>query len=159
LKIQLTGFSLPIIYFILKEIPLLCWAIRLLQLPEDDGDVFFRNNLFLRSDNWPQAEKIEDAAPLFGDANFVNPGGDGITDYIPQNDALVKGKGIAIPAFPGDTVGLRAGLTVQMDILGNPVGNIIDMGAIAALDARDGKIFLFHNKVVLKLFQRLMQVN
>ena len=101
----------------------------------DDGDVFFRNNLFLKSDNWPQAEHIEDAAPLFGDAGFADPGGYNITDYIPQNDALVKGKGIVIPALPNDTVGLRIGLTVQTDILGNPVGDVIDMGAVAVSTA------------------------
>ncbi|MEA4935432.1 MAG: right-handed parallel beta-helix repeat-containing protein [Paludibacter sp.] len=97
----------------------------------DDGDVFFRNNLFLKTDNWPQAEQIEDAAPLFGDVDFVNPGGYNIVDYIPLNNTLVKGKGIAIPKLSGDTVGLRGGLSVTVDILGNQVGEVIDMGAIA----------------------------
>lgn len=97
----------------------------------DDGDVFFRNNIFLTADNWPQAEHIEDAAPIFGDVGFLNPGGYNIADYIPQNNALVKGKGITIPVLPDDTVGLQIGLIVQTDILGNPVGDVIDIGAIA----------------------------
>ncbi|MFA5416957.1 MAG: right-handed parallel beta-helix repeat-containing protein [Bacteroidales bacterium] len=97
----------------------------------DDGDVFFRNNIFLKTTNWPGAEKIEDAAPVYGDVSFTNAGGMKIEDYIPQNLSLVKGRGIAIPNLPGDAIGLKIGLKVTTDILGNPVGEVLDMGAIA----------------------------
>jgi hypothetical protein len=97
----------------------------------DEGDVFFRNNIFLNTTNWPGAEKIDDAAPFYGDVNFTNAGGMKIEDYIPLNLHLVKGKGVSIPYLPGDAIGLKIGLKVTADILGNPVGNVLDMGAIA----------------------------
>ena len=97
----------------------------------DDGDVFFKNNIFLKTTNWPGAEKIEDAAPIYGNASFANAGGMKIEDYIPHNLSLVKGKGIAIPYLPGDAIGLKIGLKVNADILGNPIGDVLDMGAIA----------------------------
>ncbi|MCX6307971.1 MAG: right-handed parallel beta-helix repeat-containing protein, partial [Bacteroidia bacterium] len=101
----------------------------------DDGDVFFRNNIFLKTTNWPGAEKIEDAAPVYGDVGFANAGGMNIVDYIPQNLSLTKGKGIAIPNLPGDVIGLKIGLKVTADILGNPIGDVLDMGAIALTPA------------------------
>jgi len=97
----------------------------------DDGDVFFRNNIFLKTTNWPRAEKIVDAAPVYGDVKFSNAGGMKMEDYIPKNLNLIKGKGIAIPNLPGDDIGLKIGLKVTTDILGNPIGDVLDMGAIA----------------------------
>jgi hypothetical protein len=102
-----------------------------ISMKKDEGDVFFERNLFLKTTNWPDSENIKDAGHLYGDAAFVNPGGTTIEDYIPTNEYLIKGRGVAIPFIPGDTYGLSKGFTVDTDILGNPVGNVIDLGAIA----------------------------
>lgn len=99
----------------------------------DGDDVFFENNLFLQ-DNFPEVQMGGDKAPLFGDAQFVNPGGLDIEDYRPQNKDLVYGKGVAINKLPGDEKGLLIGLEVEKDILGNELGGRIDMGAIAYAD-------------------------
>lgn len=105
------------------------------QYKADDGrgtikDVFFRNNLFLRAGNWPEAAIIHDEAPLFGDPGFHKPGGLSLTDYIPSNETLTR-SGIPIPYLPGDKFGLLQGLEVKEDILGNPVGQQPGIGAIA----------------------------
>lgn len=101
------------------------------QMKIDGPDVFFKNNLFLKASNWPIAENIKDKAPIYGNSNFVNPGGMNIEDYIPQNTDLIKGKGIIIPRLPNDNIGLKIGLKAPFDILGNPIGESIDLGAIA----------------------------
>lgn len=102
----------------------------------DGDDVYFKNNLFLKEDNFPTIEMGGDSAPLYGDAQFVNPGGLTAEDYIPTNTEFA-GKGIAIPAFPDDEIGLVIGLDVEYDLLGNAIGDNIPLGAIA-LDASSG---------------------
>lgn len=97
----------------------------------DGPDVFFRNNLFLKENNFPEVQMGGDKAPLFGDANFKNPGGDQIEDYVPQNKDLVYGKGVQIEKLQGDTIGLYLGLSVTKDILGNDLNGRIDLGAVA----------------------------
>lgn len=99
----------------------------------DGDDVFFENNLFLQ-DNFPEVQMGGDKAPLFGDAQFVNPGGLQIEDYRPLNKELVYGKGVSISNLPGDENGLLVGLEVEKDILGNDLGGRIDMGAIAYIE-------------------------
>jgi hypothetical protein len=101
------------------------------QVKVDGSDVFFKNNLFLNAKNWPEIERIKDAAPFYGNPFFPNSGGLNLTDYIPKNVSLIKGKGIVIPQLPGDTIGLKIGLKVESDILGKPVGSLPDMGAIS----------------------------
>jgi len=92
----------------------------------------FKNNLFLRADNWPDASKvmITDTAPVYGNPQFVNAGGKDIKDYIPTNVELIKNKGIEIEKIPGDSIGLWGGLKVKKDILGNKIKALPDMGAI-----------------------------
>jgi hypothetical protein len=123
----------------------------------DEGDVYFRNNLFLKTTNWPSAEKIVDAAPMYGDPNFANGGGLKIEDYIPSNLNLIQGKGVPIPNLPGDVVGLKIGLKVTSDILGNPINEVIDMGAIAVttvsnvtdVNKNDTKILAANGKLTI----------
>lgn len=98
----------------------------------DQGDVMIRNNLFCRQDNWPVEETIKDTNPLYGEARFVNPGGLNIVDYIPTNRKLIRKKGIRIEKLAGDDIGVKIGLEVSADILGNPVGTIPDLGAISS---------------------------
>lgn len=93
-------------------------------------NVVFRNNLFLRPDSWPLDFPLQDTAPVTGDPGFANKGGLQIRDYLPTNHKLVRNKGIAVQPLPKDSIGLRKGLTVQRDILGNPVKEQPDMGAI-----------------------------
>ncbi len=103
--------------------------------PDNEGvsnvkNVFFRNNLFLRADNWPKSIQIQDEAPLIGDALFRNKGGNQPEDYIPTNKLLIKDKGIVIPKIPGDELGLFIGLEVKYDFLGNKITGLPDLGAI-----------------------------
>lgn len=103
--------------------------------PETEGewnvkDIFFKNNLFLKAENWPPNYRMQDEKPIIGDPQFINKGGKNITDYIPQNIKLIKDKGIAIQPIPNDSIGLRIGLKVTHDILGAPIDNQPDLGAI-----------------------------
>jgi hypothetical protein len=52
------------------------------------------------------------------------------------NRKLVQNKGITITAIPGDTIGLRAGLKVEKDILGNKILQQPDLGAIELTQER-----------------------
>lgn len=92
--------------------------------------VVFAGNLFLRADNWPDGLGLRDGEPIFGDPQFLRPGGLNLEDYTPANAALVKDRGIEIPLLPGDEVGLRVGREVKTDILGQPVVGAPDLGAI-----------------------------
>ena len=103
--------------------------------PEVEGEplienIYFRNNLFLRKDNWPEESSIQDETPLFGNPEFKNIDGREIDDFIPQNRMLVKNKGIVIPKIPGDNIGLFSGLEMKFDILGNKIKGRPDLGAI-----------------------------
>lgn len=103
--------------------------------PQDEGtadipNVVFKNNLFLREGNWPKDVMIQDEAPVFGNPKFKNPGGKNKEDYLPKNKNLVKDKGIEINEIPNDKIGLYVGLKVTTDILGNPIKDAPDMGAI-----------------------------
>lgn len=91
--------------------------------------VYFTNNAFLRADNWPSDCGIQDVSPLIGDPGFALPGGLNATDYVPRNVAMVKDRGIPVPHLPGDDVGLRVGVGVSVDFLGNPVLGAPDLGA------------------------------
>lgn len=93
-------------------------------------NVFFTNNLFLRANNWPTDFALKDAAPLLGDPLFKNKGSVQSTDYLPANKALVYNKGIPILPIPNDSIGIRIGLHMQRDILGNSINGNPDMGAI-----------------------------
>ena len=103
--------------------------------PETNGishisEVNFTNNIFLKATNWPESVLIKDSAPVFGDVQFANAGGEKLTDYIPLNKQLVENKGIEIPLIVNDKEGLFKGLKVKHDILGNPIIGKPDMGAI-----------------------------
>lgn len=94
------------------------------------SNVFFKNNLFLRPDNWPASLSIQDASPLFGDPHFLKNGGRDITDYIPANGELTSQKGMHIEPLPGDAIGLRIGLQPKKDIIGDPINGKPGIGAI-----------------------------
>lgn len=96
----------------------------------DIPNVVFKNNLFLKADNWPKKVLIQDEAPVFGNAQFLNSGGNEILDYTPTNVELIKNKGIEISLIPGDKKGLLQGIKVEKDILGNIIDGKPDMGAI-----------------------------
>jgi hypothetical protein len=103
--------------------------------PQEEGEadipnVIFKNNLFLKMDNWPEGVLIQDEAPVFGNPGFINAGGKDIKDYIPTNKELIKDRGLAVSTLPNDKEGLFVGLKVEKDILGNKVIGNPDMGAI-----------------------------
>ncbi|MCW2119357.1 right-handed parallel beta-helix repeat-containing protein [Flavobacterium sp. 7A] len=95
-------------------------------------NVVFKNNLYLKADNWPDASKvmITDNSPVYGDAQFANKGGLNKEDYVPKNSDLIKNKGIDIELIPADTYGIKGGFKVSTDILGNKISGLPDMGAI-----------------------------
>lgn len=96
----------------------------------DLKNIVFKNNLFLKAENWPKKVAIQDEEPVYGNPHFVNAGGKKITDYIPTNTDIIKDKGIEIPHIPKDKKGLMIGLKVEKDILGNTIKGLPDMGAI-----------------------------
>ncbi len=103
--------------------------------PETKGEsrvekIVFKNNLYINPTNWPDKVLIQDSDPVYGNPDYKNPGGLKAEDYIPQNLALVKDKGIEVEKIPGDTIGLTIGLQVTRDFFGNPVQGLPDMGAI-----------------------------
>ena len=103
--------------------------------PQEAGEaiidnVIFKNNLFLKAENWPKDVLIHDEAPVFGNPEFVNAGGKKIIDYTPTNVKWIKNKGIEIPRISGDKKGLFTGIKMNKDILGNPINGLPDMGAI-----------------------------
>jgi Right handed beta helix region len=104
-------------------------------VPEKAGkslvkNIVFRNNLFLKAESWPTDMILQDERPIFGNPQFLNPGGKEIKDYTPQNKSLVKDKGIKIPKIPGDELGLFIGLESEHDIMGRDIVGLPDMGAI-----------------------------
>lgn len=92
-------------------------------------NVFFKNNLFLRADSWPAAMLLKDEAPLLGDPLFLKKGGVALSDYSPTA-SFIRNKGVEILPLPTDSIGLRIGLHVKHDILGNAVIGKPDLGAI-----------------------------
>ncbi len=99
---------------------------------DEDGipNTLFKNNLFLRANNWPKDFAFKDETPFFGDPVFKNKTGLELADYTPLNKSLVQNKGISIPSIPHDSIGIRIGLKVAKDILGNAITDQPDLGAI-----------------------------
>lgn len=103
--------------------------------PEQAGkssvkNVVFQNNLYLDKSNWPADVIIQDSRIILGDAQFARVGGLKPEDYIPTNKVLIKDRGIDIITIPGDSIGLKIGLKVDADFVGNPINNLPDLGAI-----------------------------
>jgi len=90
----------------------------------------FKNNVYRTAAGVPDDLKIKDANMIIGEPDFANPGGMDPRDYIAGNTALVKDKGIEIEKLPGDEIGIKWGLEVKVDFLGNPIVGLPDMGAI-----------------------------
>lgn len=93
-------------------------------------NVIFKNNLFLNASSWPTDCPIQDIASKYGNANFKNKGSLVCEDYIPKNKKLIRNAGIVIEPIPNDSIGLRIGLKVEKDILGNRIKGLPDIGAI-----------------------------
>ncbi len=93
-------------------------------------NVVFTNNLFLRHVSWPADIPIQDTSPIIGNPEFKNQGGMQVADYLPANKSIIANKGIPILLIPNDSIGLRIGLKMEYDILGNPIKGLPDLGAI-----------------------------
>ncbi len=93
-------------------------------------NVWFKNNLFLNKNAWPEGSGIYDESPIFGNPMFKNVGGFNANDYRPENLNLVQFKGVRIPLLPDDEAGLISGLNMVKDILGNTVSSTPSLGAI-----------------------------
>lgn len=107
--------------------------------PEKAGEsqiknVVFKNNLYLNVSNWPSDVLIQDTKMIFGNPEFSKIGGLDLKNYIPGNAKLISNKGIPITQIPGDDIGLKIGLNVKEDILGNPISGLPDMGAIELIN-------------------------
>ena len=99
-------------------------------------NVVFVNNLFLRRDNWPTDIPLQDAAPIIGDPLFKSIGGVLAKNYLPSNKKLILNKGITVQPIPNDSVGIRIGLKVEYDILGNSIEGKPDIGAIELTEGK-----------------------
>lgn len=88
------------------------------------------NNLFLQQDSWPAELNSFHQSSVIGNPNFKLSGGLDVKDYIPNNSYLIKNKGVKITPIPSDGIGLKIGLTVEKDILGNIIKDLPDIGAI-----------------------------
>tara|TARA_A200000113_G_C8857397_1_gene352239 strand:+ start:248 stop:1870 length:1623 start_codon:yes stop_codon:yes gene_type:complete len=97
--------------------------------PGNIENVFFENNLFLKN-HWPKEVLIQPNKSIIGNPLFKNLGGESISDYYPTNNDLIKDKGIIVKNIENDTVGIRIGLKLNKDILGNKITNKPDIGAI-----------------------------
>jgi len=93
-------------------------------------NVVFRNNMYLKAENWPREIPIQDESAIYANPKFKNPGGSQISDYLPMNSKKLKNKGIQIQKILGDTIGLLQGLKLNHDILGNKITGMPDLGAI-----------------------------
>jgi len=93
-------------------------------------NVFFINNLYKYLGTLPGDFPAQDSLPLYGDSGFANPGGLNPQDYIPSNTELVKDKGIPVTKLPGDSIGLKVGLTVKKDFFGTVITGNPDLGAV-----------------------------
>ena len=102
-------------------------------------NVVFTNNIYLRPDNWPADFPLQDSSPILADPVFKNKGGYQLVDYSPTNKKVLLDKGINIRAIPNDSIGIRTGLQVKHDILGNPIKGQPDIGAIEFNDRNDQK--------------------
>mgnify|MGYP003685231605 FL=1 len=103
--------------------------------PETDSQnksssIVFSNNLFLHKNSWPTNAPIQPSDSMIGNPKFKKKEGLSIADFIVENKRLVKDKGMVIEKLSGDDVGLKVGLGVTYDILGNPIKGNPDIGAI-----------------------------
>ncbi len=94
------------------------------------SNIMMTHNLFLQPDSWPPGFLLQDTNPVIGEPGFINKGGLQPEDYLPANKKLILNKGITIPPIPGDRTGLKIGLQVKNDILGNPIKAAPDLGAV-----------------------------
>lgn len=107
--------------------------------PEKAGEsqvknIVFENNLYRTDSNWPENVLIQDRGIIVGNPEFSKNGGLELLNYIPENTKLISNKGIPITKIPGDDIGLRIGLNVEKDILGNPISGLPDLGAIELIN-------------------------
>jgi len=93
-------------------------------------NICFMNNLYKYPGTLPDDFPVQDSLPLYGDPGFANPGGLNPQDYIPSNTELIKDKGIPVTKLPGDSIGLKVGLTVKKDFFGTVITGNPDLGAV-----------------------------
>ncbi len=95
----------------------------------EGNSVIFSNNLYQQADSWPSTAPIQDSEPII-DADMFGIVSTRLNSFIPKKGAKISNKGIEIHRIPGDAIGLKDGLNVSQDILGNPIDNLPDIGAI-----------------------------
>ena len=108
-------------------------TIRNIRVPEDSA-YLVSHNLVANASVFPDGLLFERINELVGDPRFKNPGGRELEDYIPLNAQLIRDAGTQIEKLPGDEIGLKVGLSVDRDILGNPIVGAPDLGAIELSD-------------------------
>lgn len=91
---------------------------------------FFKNNLFIAENSWPDDIGLSDILPVIGDPEFTNKRGIDAADYTPKNVNLIKNKGLELNILPNDTAGLFLPLKIEKDILGNIIEGKPSIGAI-----------------------------
>ncbi len=92
--------------------------------------VVFTNNLFLHAEAWPQEASIQPEDKIITESAWAEASFDDLYRWVPQNSDVIKAQGLPIPKIPGDSIGLKLGLEVRHDILGQPIGKRLGIGAI-----------------------------
>lgn len=90
----------------------------------------FTNNLFLHADVWPKDAWVQPDDKIIGEIHWPVSKSEDIYNWLPVNLEVIKGKGLPVPRIPGDTIGLKVGLAVKHDILGQTIGKTPSIGAI-----------------------------
>lgn len=98
--------------------------------PTEIRRAIFTNNLFLQADTWPEEGWVQPADQINGEILWPINSAEDIYNWIPVNLEIIKGKGLPIPKLPGDSIGLKIGLAVKQDILGQAIGKTPSLGAI-----------------------------
>ena len=111
------------------------WVLGDQYRPDEGGSneirrVVFTNNLFLHPEAWPEEAWIQPNGKVIAAPVWPRLAVEDIYRWVPQNSELVKAQGLPIPKIPGDSIGLKVGLTVPHDILGQAIGESLGIGAI-----------------------------
>lgn len=98
--------------------------------PAEIRRAVFTNNLFLHGAAWPEQAWVQPDDKIIADLKWPSSSLGDIYDFVPEDFLMVKGQGLPIPKIPGDSIGLKIGLAVKRDILGQPIGQKPSLGAI-----------------------------
>ena len=90
----------------------------------------FNNNLFLHAEVWPKDAWVQPEDKVVAEVSWSAASFEDLYRWVPRNIDTNKAQGLPIPKIPGDSIGLKIGLKVKYDILGQVIGESPGFGAI-----------------------------